>query len=104
MMPKNRAQKEHYKNLLNQWNQFKRTSAWKWHIDEFESYLCLKLAKHTKMVTERVIDQCISGTDTPDVIFVMRQMPKKQLVKHQNLCIAFTELEKTYNDVSKKVI
>lgn len=56
------------------------------------------------MVTERVIDQCISGTDTPDVIFVMRQMPKKQLVKHQNLCIAFTELEKTYNGVSKKVI
>ena len=76
-MPKNRAQKEHYKNLLNQWNQFKRTSAWKKAYKyEFESYRCLKLAKHTKMVIERVIDQYISGTDTPDVIFVMRQMPK----------------------------
>ena len=70
------------------------------------------------MIIERVLDSMIrsqvdidsmqfgfmSGRDTTDAIFIIRQLQEKHLGKHKPLYFAFVDLEKAFDRVPRQVL
>ena len=46
----------------------------------------------------------LSDKGTTDAIFIVRQLQEKYLAKKKELCIAFVDLEKTFDRVPKEVV
>ena len=82
------------------------------------NYRGLKLLDHVMKGIERVIEKIIRerisiddmqfdfmpGRGTTDAIFIFRQLQEKHLAKNKNLYVAFVDLEKASDSVSRKVI
>ena len=85
---------------------------------ECSSYRGIKLLEHVLKVLERVIEARIRkivkidemqfgfspGKGTTDAIFIVRQVQEKFLGKQKELWIAFVDLEKAFDRVSRDVI
>ena len=83
-----------------------------------DNYRGLKLLDQVMMIIERVLDSMIrsqgdidsmqfgfmSGRDTTDAIFIIRQLQEKHLGKHKPLYFAFVDLEKAFDCVPRKVL
>ena len=83
-----------------------------------DNYRGLKLLDQVMMIIERVLDSMIrsqvdidsmqfgfmSGRDTTDAIFIIRQLQEKHLGKHKPLYFAFVDLEKAFDRVPRKVL
>ena len=81
------------------------------------NYRGLKLLEHSMKLFERVIEQHIRavismddmqfgfmpGKGTMEAIFIIRQVQEKYLAKHQDLYLAFIDLEKAFDRVPRKV-
>ena len=68
------------------------------------SYRGIKLVEHAMKVLERVIERRVRNIVKIDEIFIVHQVQEKYLARNKELWMAFVDLEKAFDRVSREVV
>ena len=85
---------------------------------QYKNYRGIKLLEHGLKLLEKIIDRRLrelvsinrmqfgfsKGRGTTDAIFTLRQVQEKMLEKKKKVYMAFLDLEKAYDRVSREVV